>query len=120
MSSLKRIGLTLSLLCALLAWNGCKDNTDPNEEGPACNLSNADLSYSKNIKGIIDSYCLSCHSGSGPGPDDYRTYEGMKSHLDEGHFLEEVVINKTMPQSGSMGQAQRDSINCWIKSGYPK
>lgn len=44
----------------------------------------------------------------------------MKSHLDEGHFLEEVVINRTMPQGGSMPQAARDSINCWIQAGYPK
>jgi hypothetical protein len=120
MKLLKITSLSALLLFSTLIWNGCDPAIDPNDDGPDCTLPNADLSYTKNIKGIIDAYCISCHGGSGPGPDDYRSYEGMKSHLDEGHFLEQVVINKTMPQGGGMGQPQRDSINCWIKSGYPK
>lgn len=106
-----------SLLVVALSWQAC-DPEDP--KAPDCNIANADLSYTKNIKGIIDQQCISCHADSGPGPDDYRTYEGMKPHLDKGHFLERVVIDKDMPQGGGMSQAQRDSINCWIAAGYPK
>ena len=114
-----------SILCLLAlgatVWYGCKGgDDDPNDKGPACNLSNADLSYTKNIKRIIDKNCLSCHGGNGPGPDDYTTYAGMKPHLAEGHVLEKVVIDKTMPQNLPMSQAQRDSINCWIKAGFPQ
>jgi hypothetical protein len=103
---------------ALVTLNACKK--DGHGDAPACNQPDAVLSYSGNIKGIIDRYCISCHSGSGPGPDDYRTFEGMKSHLDAGHFLDEVVVDKTMPQGGGMPQSARDSINCWIQAGYPK
>lgn len=105
---------------ALITWPACNNNDDDDPEAPACNLPGATLTYSTNIKNIIDTYCISCHGGLGPGPDDYRTYEGMKSHLDEGHILENVVINKTMPEGGGMPQAARDSINCWIQAGYPK
>jgi hypothetical protein len=105
---------------ALITWPACSNDDDDDAEPPACNLPGATLTYSTNIKNIIDTYCVSCHGGLGPGPDDYRTYEGMKSHLDEGHFLEEVVIDKTMPQGGGMPQSARDSINCWIQAGYPK
>ena len=121
MKSLKITRLLCALLLGILTWNGCKkDDPDPNDKGPDCNLSNADLSYTKNIKGIIDTYCIGCHSGAGPGVGDWRTYEGLKSRLDNGLVLQRVVIDKDMPQAGGMPQAQRDSINCWIKSGYPK
>lgn len=110
--------LVTAALFSVLLFNACKEDDKP--EGPDCTLPNVSFSYNSNIKGIIDRHCLSCHSGSGPGPDDYRSYEGIKPHLDEGHVLQNVVIDKTMPQGGSMTQAERDSINCWIKAGYPK
>lgn len=122
MKSLKITGLSILLLAGLLSWNGCKkdEDPDPNDKGPACSLSNADLSYTKNMKKMIDTYCISCHSGSGPGIGDYRTYEGIKSRLENGLILERVVIAKTMPQGGGLSQSQRDSVNCWIKSGFAK
>ncbi len=114
----KHVAILFAFLILALSGQGCKSNDDP--KGPDCNLPNANLSYSLNIKAIIDQQCLNCHSGSGPGPDDYRTYEGIKPHLDEGHVLERVVIIKDMPKGGGMSQGQRDSINCWIAAGYPK
>jgi hypothetical protein len=106
-----------TLTATALLWQGCKKDES---KAPECNLPNATLSYSLNIKGIIDQQCVSCHAGAGPGPDDYRTYEAIKPHLEEGHVLNRVVITKDMPQGGGMSQAQRDSINCWIAAGYPK
>jgi uncharacterized membrane protein len=118
-----------SLLIIMLAfasialWPGCgKDDDKP--DGPACNISGVTFSYASNVKGIIDRHCISCHrTGSGVAEADqfdFTTYEGMKPHLDAGHVLERVVIDKDMPQGGAMTQAERDSINCWIQAGYPK
>ncbi len=116
------IAIAALIIGSVFAAQSCKkDEEKPNEKGPDCNIANADLSYNKNMKGIIDRVCLSCHSGAGPGPRDYRTYEGIKPILDNGLVLERVVIQKNMPQSGvTMSQSQRDSVNCWIKAGYPK
>lgn len=117
-SSIQKRPLVLLLtILSVVLYNACGKD-DP--EGPACTLPDVSFSYNTNIKPIIDHYCLSCHSGSGPGPHDYRTYEGLKASLDNGKVLERVVIEKTMPQGGGMSQAARDSINCWIQSGYPK
>jgi len=97
------------------------DGDDPNAAGPACNISNADLTYDKNMKSLINRTCLSCHAGKGPGTTDYSTYEKMQKYLDNGDILKRVVIDKDMPQAGSpMTQAQRDSMNCWLKAGSPK
>ncbi|MBC7776283.1 MAG: cytochrome c [Phycisphaerae bacterium] len=109
-----------TLLVIGLSWQGCKKDDN---DGPPCTLTNPDLSYTKNIKAIIDQQCISCHvTGSGvPGiVGDYTTYEGIKSRLDNGKVLDRVVVKKDMPQGGGMSQAQRDSINCWIAAGYPK
>jgi len=109
-----------ALLAVTLAWQGCEKDTP---KGPDCNISNADLSYSRNIKGIIDQYCVNCHApGSGAigAVGDYRTYEGIKPFIDNGKVLKTVVLDKTMPQGGGMSQSQRDSVNCWIAASYPK
>ena len=115
------LAMLLALACVSL-WPGCGKDDGP--DGPACTVSGVTFTYNSNIKGIIDRHCISCHApGTGvAGADifDFRTYEGMKSHLDDGHFLERVVIDKDMPQSGNMTQAERDSVNCWIQAGYPK
>ncbi len=109
------------LIVTIFLLPACKKDKDPNDKGPDCSIANADLSYTKNMKSLIDRTCISCHADSGPGPRDYRTFEGIKPVLDNGEVLQRVVIDKNMPQSGvTMSQAQRDSVNCWIKAGYPK
>lgn len=110
--------LVLVAAFTAVVLNACKEDDEP--DGPACTLPNATFAYTTNVKPLIDQYCTPCHSGSGPGPHDYRTYEGIKPLLDNGEVLKRVVVEKTMPQGGGMPQAARDSINCWIQSGYPK
>lgn len=106
-----------TLLFALVSpWVSCKKDDSGNE----CNLSNVNQTYNTNIKRIINKHCISCHSGSGPGGGDYTTYEGMVAELSNGKFRETVVIDKSMPQGGNMTQAERDSVNCWILSNFPK
>lgn len=114
--------LLMALACITL-WPGCDKDDDP--QAPECNITGVTFTYNSNVKGIIDRHCIGCHF---PGSTvtgivgDFTTYEGMKPHLDAGHVLERVVIDKDMPQSNptNMTQAERDSINCWIQAGYPK
>lgn len=115
------LSVFFALFAASLTWQGCDKKEDP--VGPECTLPNANLSYNANIKSIIDQQCISCHApGSGVvgAVGDFRTYEGMKTYLDNDKILDRVVVKKDMPQGGGMSQAQRDSVNCWIAAGYPK
>ena len=105
--------LAAALLIAIVAtpWaTSCKKDDAGNE----CNLSNVNQTYNSNIKRIINKHCVSCHAG------DYTSYEGMLSDLQNGSFRETVVIDKSMPQGGNMTQAERDSVNCWVLSNFPK
>lgn len=107
------------LLTAALNWQSCKKD-EPKD--PECKFPNATLSYSQNMKAIIDQYCISCHSpGSGVAGvvGDFTTYDGIKSRLADGAVLDRVVVKKDMPQGGGMSQGLRDSINCWIAAGFP-
>lgn len=111
--------LMLGILAVAFFWAACGKE---NPKGPDCNIPNTDFSYTKNVKRIIDRHCVSCHqpgSGVAGATGDYRTYNGLKSHLDNGKILQRVVIDKNMPQGGGMTQAERDSINCWIAAKYP-
>ncbi len=112
-----KFSLILVVFAGLATWSSCKKEDD----APACTVPNpAVLRYTSNMKAIIDEYCISCHSGNGPGPGNYTTYEGIESDLHNGDVLETVVIKKTMPQGFVMPQAKIDSINCWIQNGHPK
>ena len=85
----------------------------------AVNTSNCDttITYTSQIKAIIDSKCVSCHAGSGPGPHDYRTYLGFKPHVDDGHINNRVVVLQDMPQGSSLSSADISTISCWIQNG---
>jgi mono/diheme cytochrome c family protein len=111
-------GLALALLLTAFACD--KPGNTPS--GPDCQLAGAgNFTYTQHLKPVFDRYCTGCHDGAaGIGPGDFTTYEGLKPRLDDGEVLEFVVIDKTMPQTGSMPQAARDSVNCWIRNGYPK
>lgn len=109
--------LFFAALSGLLFWSSCKKD----DKAPECNVANAEgLTYTTHMKAIIDDYCISCHSGSGPGPGNYTTYEGIKADLHNGDVLDAVVIDKSMPQGFVMPQAKIDSINCWLQNGHPK
>ncbi|HAD14487.1 MAG TPA: hypothetical protein DCF33_18850 [Saprospirales bacterium] len=115
-----RLIVLLALVAAVFSLQSCEGN-DP--KGPDCNIPNADLTYTLNMKGIIDQHCVSCHapgSGVAGAVGDFRTYDGIENYLHNGDVLETVVIDKTMPQGGGMSQAQRDSINCWLAAGHPQ
>jgi hypothetical protein len=107
----------LAAFAGLLLWSSCKKDNN----APECNVANSEgLTYTTHMKAIIDEYCISCHSGSGPGPGNYTTYEGIKPYLHNNEVLNTVVIDKSMPQGVVMPQAKIDSINCWLQNGHPK
>jgi hypothetical protein len=112
-----KFSLFLAILAGLVGWSSCKKGDD---SVPCTVPDPAALRYTANMKAIIDEYCISCHSGSGPGPGNYTTYEGIESDLHNGKVMETVVIEKTMPQGFVMPQAKIDSINCWLQNGHPK
>lgn len=98
----------ISVCVVSLFFISCKKQ---NKFTPVCDGSSP--TYDANIKSIISQNCVSCHA-------DYGTYSGLSSVLNNGKFESEVLNNQTMPQNGSLSEAQLNQIKCWAESSYPE
>lgn len=98
----------LLLFASVLIIGACKKQTSFT---PVCDGSSP--TYDANIKAIIDQSCVSCHG-------NYSSYSGLSSDLSNGKFEKEVLTKQTMPQSGSLTEAQLNTVKCWVENGFPE
>lgn len=75
-------------------------------------------SYAADVSPIIQSYCATnsgCHAtGSTHGPGALTTYAQVYSARSA---IKAAVANGSMPENGSLTNAQKNAIICWIDSG---
>ncbi|NVO04250.1 MAG: hypothetical protein HXX09_16275 [Bacteroidetes bacterium] len=88
---------------------GCKKNstTDNSSYTPSC--SGATKSWITDVKPLMDSYCVNCHSSYG----SYSSVSNSKTNI------RSRIVSGSMPQSGSLSTDQKDKIVCWIDNGAP-
>ncbi len=89
---------------------------------PVVTVSACDtITYTKHIKPIIDSSCISCHGTTPlPGAPPMTNYAEVKAVGDNGKFKATVFDAKPelMPQGGDpLPQAKKDLITCWLNNG---
>ena len=72
------------------------------------------VSYSANVKPIIDGRCISCHSPSGGTSPDLTGYANLKAKAAR---VKSRVGNGTMPQNGALPQSQIDIVVNWVNEG---
>lgn len=132
--SLKKIALVLAIGMAVAVISCKKENTPSNDNSnnnnnnnnnnppPGCDTAN--MSYSKNISGIMQKYnCTGCHAG---GFQDYTTHAKFKAWLDVSGNKEKIfkAINheagvQAMPQSApKMDSCDIQKVEAWINQGY--
>ncbi|GAB5416825.1 MAG: hypothetical protein Crog4KO_16910 [Crocinitomicaceae bacterium] len=99
--------LAFFLTCTAVLF-ACKkeDNFVPVCDGSA-------PTYDADISAIITQNCVGCHSS-------YASYSGLSSDLSNGNFEREVLNEQTMPQGGSLSNAQLNQIKCWAENGFPE
>lgn len=78
-------------------------NTDP------CN----DITFSANVKPIIDSNCIQCHGNGGNFPN-LTTYNGVSANAS---IVKAEIVSRRMPQGGSLTTEEIAAISCWVDSG---
>jgi hypothetical protein len=80
------------------------------------------ISYNKDIKPFMNSYCVSCHvaGGSGPG-DDFTVYADVKTVATSGDLKNRVLDLKDMPPSGNPipSDAELAKLKSWLDAGAP-
>jgi hypothetical protein len=72
------------------------------------------VSFSASVSPIISSKCAtsSCHGGT-QGPD-LRVFKNIQDNAAQ---IKTVTANGSMPKNGSLTQAEKDLIACWVDDG---
>ena len=85
--------------------------------GGSVNCTGVASSFAANVHPIIQSTCAiaTCHeAGSANGPGPLLTYNQVFSAR---VAIKTAVANGTMPKTGSLTTAQKNSIICWVDAG---
>src|SRR6476469_1155061 len=116
----KKIWLALIVAVVLFA---CSKSVDTKVEGGNNNsgsidCSNVAKSFSVDVNPIIQTKCAtgsSCHgTGSINGPGALLTYSAIaNAHAD----IRSAILSGLMPKTGSLTNAQKNTIICWIDNG---
>ncbi|OMQ08194.1 hypothetical protein [[Flexibacter] sp. ATCC 35103] len=80
------------------------------------------ITYSKNVKSIIDANCISCHqSGRSAAFRPLTTFAEVKVAVENAGLLNRIQLQNgqqgIMPQGGRMSQANIDLIVKWNTDG---
>ncbi|MBF4471526.1 MULTISPECIES: c-type cytochrome [Flavobacterium] len=80
------------------------------------------ITYTQNIKSIIDANCISCHSSTGAASfRPLTTYAGVKAAVQSAGLLSRIQLQNgqqgLMPQGGRMSQTNIDLILKWNTDG---
>ena len=88
--------------------------------GSTVNCTGVASAFAANVNPIIQSTCATdatCHgAGSVNGPGPLLTYTQISG---ASVTIKTAVASGTMPKTGSLTTAQKNSIICWINSGSP-
>lgn len=110
--------------CVVISFSCSKSSdggsTGGGTGGGGTNCSGVASSFASNVNPIIQSSCAtdaSCHgSGSTNGPGPLLNYTQI---FNARGLIKTAVGNGTMPKTGTLTTAQKNSIICWVDSGGP-
>lgn len=85
-------------------------------------IIDGDVTYNANVKSIIDSNCISCHSvGNVAGFRPLTNYAEVKDAVENAGLLDRIQLQNSepgvMPQTGRMPQSKIDVILQWNEDG---
>lgn len=105
---------TVPIVCISLFFMSCLTNVeepivDENPDVDPCST----ITYSSNIKSIIDVNCVQCHGNGGNFPD-LTTYENTRANAD---LVKSETQSRRMPQGSSLTNSEIEAIACWVDAG---
>lgn len=120
----KITSLTVIILLCILTFTACSksDTTTSGGTGGTKTFSCVGISpkFSTDVQPILTTLCSinsNCHAGgssnSGGPFTNYTEVNAKKSNI------RAAIIAGTMPQGGTISQAQINAFICWIDSGAP-
>ena len=100
----------------------CKSTKPPVETTTVpLDCSNKTLTYTTDIKSIIETSCAKCHNKNNKAGYNFLTLESVKKAATSGELLGTIKHQKgysKMPMGASkLPQESIDKIECWINNG---
>ncbi len=79
-----------------------------------------EVSYSNDIRPIVNNFCTTCHAGRNPqGEFVLTSYQDVRKHTEQGQLLERINdAENPMPENGLMPQYMRRLFRVWAEQGY--
>ncbi len=113
-----------AILQTLQTWktDGLLEGEAPPED-PDSGTADGNYTYTGDIAGIINDYCIACHGASSPAAGyDISTYQKTVDQIDV--FIERIDLQTgqagVMPPSGRMDEAIIQKIKDWVDQGMPE
>jgi len=114
------VSLAAFLLIASCSKGGSEDPGGGGNAGGSVNCTGVASAFAANVNPIIQSSCATdatCHgAGSANGPGPLQTYNQIFAAR---IAIKTAVANGTMPKTGTLTTAQKNSIICWVDAGGP-
>jgi hypothetical protein len=109
----------------LLYFSSC--TKDKGEPLPVLDCGDtSSITYTNYVNTILANNCSisGCHNSSFVGYD-YTNYSGIKGKVDNGSFVNRVLLQKNMPPSYSTGPTSLDpctlqKLSAWVNDGAPE
>lgn len=98
-----------------VSLSACLSNVDEVEEiDPGTPDPCADITFSMNVKPIIDNNCIGCHSTAGGQSPNLESYNAVSANAAR---VKSEVVTKAMPIGGSLTNEEIAAISCWVDAG---
>jgi mono/diheme cytochrome c family protein len=108
------------LVIATISQTACYyDNEQTLYGGNTCDTTA--VSYSTDIRPILDANCISCHAPGGEQETSpLVTYEDMKKYTSDRNVVDRTNGSSSlMPPSGKMSSCNVALIEAWVNDGAP-
>ncbi|GAB5557940.1 MAG: hypothetical protein SchgKO_21530 [Schleiferiaceae bacterium] len=104
------------LLISSLFWVGCSKTETQTPPSPQT------ANYDPEVKAVMNSYCITCHSGSAASAGlRLDNYNDVRNASENGNLLNRINSSSApMPPSGLMPSSQRQIMDSWANNGYPE
>ncbi len=102
---------SLLLVACLLAMVGCSYREDKQQR-----TFNGSIGFAEIREAILAPNCFGCHNGG--KLVGLTTYEQVKANL--GKIQDTVMVRKTMPKRGPLGETEIAMLGRWIAEGAPE
>jgi uncharacterized membrane protein len=83
------------------------------EEDPSAENPCETITFSGNVKSIIDTNCIQCHAAGGNFPN-LTTFNGVSSNAAS---VKSETTSRRMPQGSTLTNDEIAAIACWVDAG---